>query len=99
MEVVIPVITSQACKRAYPREDIVEKAMLCGGYKQGGKDACQGDSGGPYFFDGRSGYTLQGIVSWGTGCARPGVPGVYTRVASYVDWIQDQVRALSSMRH
>ena len=54
-------------------------------------DTCQGDSGGPLVcnHDHRSRkrkYAQIGITSWGDGCAE-GKPGVYTRVAYYLDWI------------
>ncbi|XP_063243344.1 trypsin-1-like [Bacillus rossius redtenbacheri] len=54
-----------------------------------GADACQGDSGGPLLYEARPGKVEQiGIVSWGIGCAEQGVPGVYTKVSAYLNWIK-----------
>lgn len=52
------------------------------------KNCSQGDSGGPLIAEREDKkYELIAIVSWGNGCARPGYPGVYTRVTRYMDWI------------
>lgn len=35
--------------------------------------------------------SLIGIVSTGVGCARKGLPGIYTRISSYTDWVKSHV--------
>lgn len=74
--------------------------MICAGLKEGGRDSCYGDSGGPLVatVDGK---TVQlGIVSWGEGpveaevkCGHEDVYGVYSRVASFKDWIAAKTAA------
>lgn len=51
-----------------------------------------GDSGGPIFlYDNPSGVsTVVGIVSFGVSCGTA-LPSVYTRVASYIEWIESNV--------
>lgn len=63
--------------------------QICAGLEDGGKDACQGDSGSPLLIDDAATGRAQviGIVSAGIGCARPKLPGIYTRVSSYHGWI------------
>ncbi|XP_053547768.1 trypsin-like [Bombina bombina] len=82
-----PILTTAQCTGAYPGE--ITNNMICFGYLEGGKDACQGDSGGPVVCNGQ----LQGIVSWGYGCALRNYPGVYTKVCNYVSWIQNTIAA------
>jgi secreted trypsin-like serine protease len=54
---------------------------------QRNSDTCQGDSGGP-LLKGKSENDPQvGVVSWGFGCA-DNVPGVYTDLAYFQDWIE-----------
>jgi trypsin len=81
----VPLVADQDCVKSYP--DYKAEAMVCAGLPQGGTDSCQGDSGGPLIVNGK----LAGITSWGEGCAAPNKPGVYARVASYLDVLEDQV--------
>ncbi|KAL4107717.1 hypothetical protein QTP88_018013 [Uroleucon formosanum] len=68
----------------------IDGKEICAGYLSGGHDTCQGDSGGPLLCrepNNLNKWYVAGIVSHGEGCARPMEPGVYTRVALYMDWI------------
>jgi secreted trypsin-like serine protease len=81
----VPLVADAECGRAYP--NFAADSMVCAGYRAGGVDTCQGDSGGPMIV----GRTLIGISSWGSGCAQPGKPGVYTRVSRYAALIAAQL--------
>ncbi|XP_068158600.1 serine protease Hayan isoform X1 [Drosophila tropicalis] len=69
-------------------------SLLCAADKRRQKaDACQGDSGGPLIFERNltdGNYTIVGIIASGFGCATK-TPGLYTRVASYLDFIEGVV--------
>lgn len=70
----------------------VDRSQYCAHDPVGKKDSCQGDSGGPLQTDHSlaNPAKLVGVVSFGIGCGR-GRPGIYTRVAHYIDWIGPHV--------
>jgi trypsin len=77
----VPIVTDSSCASSYGGY-FNSSSMVCAGYPAGGIDTCFGDSGGPMQAAiGGGAYRLVGITSWGSGCAEPDAPGVYTRVA------------------
>ncbi|KAM3926881.1 ovochymase-1 [Leptodactylus fuscus] len=85
----VPILNNNICNSSY-YPGVISERMFCAGFPDtGGKDSCQGDSGGPLVCPGlNNAYVLYGIVSWGVGCARSKKPGVYTRVRSFLSWIE-----------
>lgn len=74
--------------------DIILNLQICfGGIK--GQDSCGGDSGGPLVMSGTTGppFLQVGLVSYGpVNCGQKDVPGVYTSVSHYRNWIETNMR-------
>lgn len=87
----IPLVDETICRNIYGV--LVDYSFnFCAGYKFGDADTCQGDSGGPILQWQNGSWQQIGITSWGDGCAKPFRPGVYTRISSCIDWIDNLLK-------
>lgn len=93
MHVSVPIISNDGAHTAYNKYGAqITENMLAAGYPGGGKDACQGDSGGPLVVVGTNQQLLlAGVTSWGIGCARPELPGLYARLSILGDWVRQTI--------
>lgn len=94
-EVDVPVISNPICENQMRKTRLgpsfnLHPGFICAGGEEG-KDACKGDGGGPMVCEKHGKWQLSGVVSWGIGCGQAGVPGVYSRVSYYLDWINQVV--------
>ncbi|XP_026494208.2 CLIP domain-containing serine protease HP8-like [Vanessa tameamea] len=95
-KVKLEAVPSNTCKgilKNFPETSFPK--LICAGGRQG-MDSCKGDSGGPLVREVMENYQnnwyLFGITSVGaTKCGTEGIPGVYTRVSRYMDWIREIV--------
>lgn len=89
-EVVLPISYQSECIAGMSSLAPVEDSVVCAGFPYGGRDTCFGDSGGPLLVEQDSRFFIAGITSWGGPiCATQ--YGVYTRVASHLDFIRRYV--------
>ncbi|XP_028145713.2 protein masquerade [Diabrotica virgifera virgifera] len=89
-EAEIPIVSDAECIRKInavtEKIFILPASSFCAGGEEG-NDACQGDGGGPLVCQDDGFYELAGLVSWGFGCGRLDVPGVYVKVSSFIGWV------------
>ncbi|XP_073819736.1 venom serine protease Bi-VSP-like [Musca autumnalis] len=91
----LSLMPNKECSEYYKNDTTLPKGILdtqlCARDRVNNNDTCQGDSGGPLII--KTGYLrtyLVGITSFGQGCSLS-IPGVYTRVSEYLDWIEEVV--------
>ncbi|MGL5838571.1 MAG: S1 family peptidase [Sphingorhabdus sp.] len=81
LKVSLNILDRRTCDQS--RVALIDGRVVCA--RAPGRKTCSNDSGGPLINGSKQ---LVGIVSaGGTSCAGDGVPGVYTRVAAYLPWI------------
>ncbi|XP_062540201.1 serine protease grass-like [Armigeres subalbatus] len=97
LQATVPLVDNKECQQKLNQNrlniKLSSKHMCAGGEDY--VDSCSGDSGGPMgtFVDHRGVRFVQyGIVAAGvSSCGQLNVPGVYCRVADYMDWILDKI--------
>lgn len=97
LKVDLPIVALNQCTTTFRTASVkIVESQICAGGERG-KDSCTGDSRGPLMntFRNDSGqWYIEGVVSFGSmRCGLQGWPGVYTKVASYVQWIKENVKA------
>lgn len=86
----IDILTTTECQGYWSANQVSDNHVCIFDKTNQARGACNGDSGGPLVCQttgplGR--WELVGATSWGrTGCS-PASPSVYTRISSYVSWI------------
>ncbi|XP_063631800.1 phenoloxidase-activating enzyme-like [Cydia splendana] len=89
----VPYVDFYLCRHAYNKTQFnvqLSNGQLCAGGKN--RDSCRGDTGGPLMLLKGQTTELAGIVSFTiTPCGREDIPGVYTKVFAYNDWIKTTI--------
>ncbi|KAK9873142.1 hypothetical protein WA026_021376 [Henosepilachna vigintioctopunctata] len=90
----VPMIPTAVCQRLYQGLVNISENQMCAGGERA--DSCSGDSGGPLTSIISSKRMLKhvqyGIVSYGPkACGTLGLPGIYTKLENYVEWILDNL--------
>ncbi|XP_072394640.1 phenoloxidase-activating factor 1-like [Diabrotica undecimpunctata] len=96
LKVEVPFRTRDECMTAFRSARLrLRDSQICAGGVDG-KDSCKGDSGGPLMKRSLANplqWYQEGIVSFGNNnCGTAGLPGIYTKVSSFLSWIHSRVK-------
>ncbi|KAK7791936.1 hypothetical protein R5R35_002429 [Gryllus longicercus] len=91
----LTVVENERCAKSFKEQAEIGPTQMCVGGDVG-YDSCSGDSGGPLMkvevHQGPPRYYLLGVVSFGAKrCGATTMPGVYTRIVSYMTWILENM--------
>lgn len=97
-KVELPVLSHNGCQNALRNTRLgatfqLHRTFLCAGGEEG-VDTCTGDGGSPLVCpsaENGNRYQLAGIVAWGIGCGKAGVPGAYVKGSLYTEWIEQHI--------
>lgn len=85
-KVALPIISNETCGSSEgPYPGWITEYELCAGFENGYRDTSSGDSGGPLIVPDGDSWRTAGLTSWGNGVSY----GVYARISSVADWIQE----------
>jgi secreted trypsin-like serine protease len=89
------IVSNEFCENSY---NLITSNMMCanGLTPMDISDTCIGDSGGPLVIKQNNTFIQVGITSFGGGgsgvlCGAPDVPGVYTRISRFTDYITQHI--------
>lgn len=91
-KVSVPIWSNSQCRLKYgsAAPGGIADHMICAGSEA--QDSCSGDSGGPLMVNEGHAWYQVGVVSWGIGCGQGRYPGVYSRITSFLPWIQKNIQ-------
>lgn len=99
MKVNLEMFSQSECRHFFSNDGslrlgILEESQICVGSHSERKDTCLASNGGQLQVDHENyqcSYILIGVASYGAQCGVVDIPGVYTRIYPYLDWIENVV--------
>lgn len=86
-----PLAPAEKCEKTFGKANFKDTNLCLD--TVGGRSSCQGDSGGGLTVEVEGRRILAGIVSYGAAVScTSNHPAVYTRVTSYLNWIQEKTK-------